>query len=203
MGTFKGLVYIKYGGIGTKSEGPHYYIQTFNKEHLLKYANKDPYELDYYLEFFCRKFVDVTGEYDKETNTINVKRIDEICVEIVPQNITNIEWQWAGFQKSSNSENKTIVPDPENYTLAFFPDGTYYIKADCNRGSGNYTLEGDSLNLDPAEITRMMCGPDSMDREYLALLSDVESATIKDEQLFLDTNKSNTMFFKSGGETEQ
>ena len=31
MGTFKGLVYIKNGRIGTKSEGPDYYLQTFNK----------------------------------------------------------------------------------------------------------------------------------------------------------------------------
>ena len=71
------------------------------------------------MEFFCRKFVDVNcPKYDKETNTINVKKIDEICVKSIPQNhITNIEWHWAGFQKSSNSENKTIVPDPENYTL--------------------------------------------------------------------------------------
>ncbi len=146
----------------------------------------------------------MNGEYDKETNTINVKKIDEICVKSIPQNhITNIEWHWAGFQKSSNSENKTIVPDPENYTLAFFTDGTYYIKADCNRGDGNYTLKGDSLNLDPAEITRMMCGPDSMDREYLALLLDVKSETIKDGQLILYTSESNTMFFNNGGGAKQ
>jgi hypothetical protein len=41
MATFKGLVYIKHGRIGTKSEGPDYYLQTFNMEYLLKYADKD------------------------------------------------------------------------------------------------------------------------------------------------------------------
>jgi heat shock protein HslJ len=95
------------------------------------------------------------------------------------------------------------VPDPENYALSFFPDGKYHIKADCNRGGGNYTPEGDSLNLGPAEITLMKCKPDSMDREYLALLSDVKSATIEHGQLILYTSESNTMFFKNGEQAEQ
>jgi hypothetical protein len=30
METLKGLVYIKQGRIGTRSEGPDYYLQTFN-----------------------------------------------------------------------------------------------------------------------------------------------------------------------------
>jgi hypothetical protein len=85
METLKGLVFIKQGRIGTKSEGPDYYLQTFNMEYLLKYADKDLWELDYYLEFFCRKFVEVTGKYDEETNTINVKSIHEICVELIPK----------------------------------------------------------------------------------------------------------------------
>ena len=37
------------------------------------------------MEFFCRKFVEVAGEYDKETNTINIKNIHEICVNIIPE----------------------------------------------------------------------------------------------------------------------
>jgi len=115
--------------------------------------------------------------------------------------ITNIEWQWAGFQQSDNTEKKTLVPDPENYTLAFFPDGTYYIKADCNSGSGNYTLDRNSLALDPATITLIACGPNSMDSEYLALLSDVRSAALENGQLVLySQNAGDRMFFNSGGQ---
>jgi hypothetical protein len=84
---FEGLVYVKYERIGSKSEGPDYYLQTWDREFLLKYRDRGPWELDYYLEFFCRKFVEVTGEYDKETNTVKVTTVKEICVEHIPKNM--------------------------------------------------------------------------------------------------------------------
>jgi heat shock protein HslJ len=118
--------------------------------------------------------------------------------------IINTEWQWAGFQQSNNTEKKTTVHDPKNYTLAFFSDGTYYIKADCNSGSGNYILEGNSLTLGPATITLMACGPDSMDSEYLALLSYVQSAALENGKLLLfSQNAGDRMFFNNGGRAEQ
>jgi hypothetical protein len=85
METFEGLVYVKHGRIGSKSEGPDYYLQTWDREYLLKYEDRGPWELDYYLEFFCRKFVEVTGELDGETNTIKVKSINDICVGLMPK----------------------------------------------------------------------------------------------------------------------
>ena len=93
-----------------------------------------------------------------------------------------------------------MVLGPENYTLAFFPDGTYYIKADCDRGSGNYTLEVNSLNLGPATITLIGCGPDSTDSKYLELLSNVKSAAFENGQLILySENAGDRMFFTNGG----
>jgi hypothetical protein len=82
--TFKGFVYIKLHEMGTRSEGPDYYLQIFNVEktvnveHRLKYADINLWEVDYYLEFFCRKKVEVTGELDKKTDTIIVTEIREI-----------------------------------------------------------------------------------------------------------------------------
>ena len=125
---------------------------------------------------------------------------DGISVE----NLTNIEWQWIGFQQSDSPENRTVVPDPENYTLAFFSDNTYYVKADCNSGGGNYILEGDSLSLDPPVMTLIACGPESLDNEYLSLLSNVSSAAFENEQLILHSGSTGQkMFFISGGRTEQ
>ena len=103
--------------------------------------------------------------------------------------MTNIEWQWIGFQQSSSPENRTVVPDPENYTLAFFSDNTYYVKADCNSGGGNYILEGDSLSLDPPVMTLIACGPETLDNEYLSLLSNVSSAAFENEQLILHSGR--------------
>jgi len=139
------------------------------------------------------------GESSPESDE-QVVNSDGISVE----NLTNIEWQWIGFQQPGSPENRTIVPDPENYTLAFFSDNTYYVKADCNRGGGNYILEGDNLTLDLPVMTLIACGPESLDSEYLSLLSNVSSATLENEQLILHSvNTGQRMFFISGGRTEQ
>lgn len=118
--------------------------------------------------------------------------------------ITGIEWQWASFQDSDSPENQIMVPYSENYTLAFSPDGTYHIKADCNSGSGTYTLEGNNLTLGPAAITLMACGPESMDGEYLSLLPSVGSVALENGQLVLyPGNEGDKMFFTNGGQAEQ
>jgi hypothetical protein len=91
MEIFKGLVYVKHGRIGSKSEGPDYYLQTFDKEYLLKYADHNLWEPDYYLEFFCRKFVEVNGGLSPETtegrniSVIKVTSIKEICGSYIPR----------------------------------------------------------------------------------------------------------------------
>lgn len=130
--------------------------------------------------------------------------IQENSSAVFAENLTNIEWQCTGFQQSGSPENRTVVPDPENYMLAFFPDNTYYIKADCNGGSGNYILEGGNLTLDPPVMTLIACGPESLDSEYLSLLSNVSSATLENEQLILySENTGQRIFFTRAGRTEQ
>ncbi|AKB77775.1 hypothetical protein MSHOH_1292 [Methanosarcina horonobensis HB-1 = JCM 15518] len=119
-------------------------------------------------------------------------------------NVTNIEWQWTSFQDSDSPDSQIKVPDPENYTLAFFADGTYYIKADCNTGSGTYTLEGNSLTLELPVITLVACGPESMDGEYLSLLPTVGAVALEDGKLVLYPGvEGDKMFFVNGGVAEQ
>jgi len=82
MEIFKGLVYVKHGRIGSKSEGPDYYLQTWDMEYMLKYADRNLWNPDYYLEFFCRDFVEVSGEVYTETiegRTISVIKVTSIC----------------------------------------------------------------------------------------------------------------------------
>ena len=91
METFKGLVYVKHGRVGSKSEGPDYYLQTWDKEFLLKYADRNLWEPDYYLEFFCRKFVEVNGKIlqemseDRNIQVITVTSIQEISGSYIPR----------------------------------------------------------------------------------------------------------------------
>jgi|GEM_PF-1150127 len=111
METLKGLVYVKHGRIGSKSEGPDYYLQTYNNEYLLKYVDRYLWEPDYYLEFFCRKFVEVTGELKSDTNTINVKNIKEICVSYMPKSFFEIHAVATNFKCNSWSDKQYPVID--------------------------------------------------------------------------------------------
>lgn len=137
----------------------------------------------------------------------NSESTDSIIEELEPisaDNITNVEWQWASFQDSDSPDNLITVHSPENYTLAFFADGTYYFKSDCNSGSGTYTLEGNRLILDLPVSTLVDCGPESMDGEYTSLLPTVEAVALEDGQLVLyPGNEADKMFFVNGGEAEQ
>jgi hypothetical protein len=85
MDTFKGLVYVKYNSPNNDNHGPIYYLQTYgdlNKPIEIDYRldsgkRRGTWEIDYYLEFFCRKFVEVKGELDKNTNIIKTESIEE------------------------------------------------------------------------------------------------------------------------------
>lgn len=144
---------------------------------------------------------------DNSENTESSESTDSIIGELEPisaDNITNVEWQWTSFLDSDSPDNPVTVSSPENYTLAFFADGTYYFKSDCNSGSGTYTLEGNRLILDLPVSTLVDCGPESMDGEYTSLLPTVEAVALEDGQLVLyPGNEADKMFFVNGGEVEQ
>ncbi|WP_440951746.1 META domain-containing protein [Methanococcoides sp. FTZ1] len=119
---------------------------------------------------------------------------------ITQDDIIDIEWQWSGLIETLPA-SQSVVPDPENYTITFNQDGTYSIKADCNVGSGTYTLDGNELTLAPGPITLAYCGPDSLDSQYLSLLSNVTSVSIDDEQLVLGTGENDDRMLFIWGET--
>jgi len=82
MDTFKGLVYVKHGRIGTRSEGPDYYLQTTRGDFLLRYRERNPWERDYHLEFFDHRMVAVSGSLADKI--ITVKAIEEIQAPLLP-----------------------------------------------------------------------------------------------------------------------
>jgi heat shock protein HslJ len=122
-----------------------------------------------------------TYEIDRNGNLIlNIREPVSRMVFSAPNttpvgNITapfvNATWRWIG-----RSGSETIqVPNPNQYTIAFNATGTYAIKADCNVGSGNYTLNGTKLRINQGALTRAYCGDNSLDRTYLASLGRVTS----------------------------
>lgn len=61
MINLRGLLYIRHGRVGTRSEGPDYFLQTVHGDYSLRLNLREPWQLDYELEFYNRKIVDVTG----------------------------------------------------------------------------------------------------------------------------------------------
>ena len=52
--------------------------------------------------------------------------------------------------------------DPQKYSLVFNEDGSYQYTADCNRGGGLYTADGEgNISLRPNVESMADCGADS------------------------------------------
>ena len=103
--------------------------------------------------------------------TVAVPIISTQAAPTSGSSIQDIVWQWVSVTNQTTGET-TTVPDPENYTITFNPDGTLEGKADCNNFSGTYTQDnGLVITLGPS--TMAYCGDASLDQQYLSLLGGV------------------------------
>lgn len=94
-------------------------------------------------------------------------------------------WQLVKIQMIDGA---VLVPDdPARYTFELAGDGRAAVRADCNRGSGTYALDGPALSFGPLATTRAMCPPGSISDRYLAELGLVATWTERDGTLVLAT----------------
>jgi heat shock protein HslJ len=116
--------------------------------------------------------------------------------------LLGVTWLWAELLEGVPADHAAI-PDPENYSLAFHSHGEVSLQADCNQISGTFTLSGDSLTLETGPSTAASCGEDSLDQQYLALLSTVGSASLEGSRLVLSLQDgAGQMIFDAGGPAE-
>lgn len=110
--------------------------------------------------------------------------------------LTGTVWSWT---ETVMSDGKRIRPDaPERYTLVFQPGGMVAVRADCNRGSGSYLLNGGALSFGPVALTRAMCAPGSLDTEFMKGLGTVSGQFFKGNELVLALKvDSGSMIFTS------
>ena len=105
----------------------------------------------------------------------------------MPKGVANITWQWVELIEQSAPASQSVVPDPQNYTITFKDDGNVDIKADCNKVSGTYKWDKQGLKIELGPSTRAECGPQSLDQQYLDLLSQVVTGGLDGDRLFLET----------------
>ena len=86
----------------------------------------------------------------------------------LPEDLLNTTWQWVGFTDPANGPLE--IPNPENFLLDLQEDGSFLLKADCNNGSGVYTVDGSSISFVLGPLTRAFCGDDSLDTQFLQYL---------------------------------
>lgn len=112
-------------------------------------------------------------------------------------------WQWTEFQDTAGLNDLT-VPNPEDYLLTFMPDGSFAVKADCNVGQGDYTVDGAALALAVGPMTRAACGPDSLGDRYVQFLNATATHVFdQDGQLVLNLKfDSGNLVFADGGPAE-
>jgi heat shock protein HslJ len=97
--------------------------------------------------------------------------------------LVGVVWEWQEFLGGNGQ--RTAPDDPSKYTLTFDAKGRFAVRADCNVGSGAYTVNGPSIELKVGPLTRAMCPPDSLSDRFLRDLGDTRSYVFRDGRLFL------------------
>lgn len=111
-----------------------------------------------------------------------------------PRMVLNKTWQW---ESTITPVEKTVVPNPERYTILLRNDGKLQARFDCNRGGGNYEISRAELSFGPLRSTRMACPEDSLDELFMRGLERVVSFFIDNDQLYLELPyDSGTMKFR-------
>jgi len=103
-------------------------------------------------------------------------------------------WQWQRTQ--SGSAPVVVSAAPDRYTLSFQDGGRVNVRADCNRGSGSYQVNGAQIRFGPIALTRMGCPPGSQDTDFLRTLAQAASYAMDRGELVLTLSDGASMRFK-------
>ncbi len=113
--------------------------------------------------------------------------------------LTNVLWGWTELTETQPA-SQSIISDPENYTLIFQPDGGLQVLADCNSGSGTYSLDGQQLSIEISLLTTAICGAESLSDLFLDVLERAGTYELSQDELVLNlTDVAGTMRFTNLG----
>lgn len=98
--------------------------------------------------------------------------------------LTGVVWQWQGTMYADGSQQ--AVPDPTTYTLEFLADGTVAVLADCNRASGNYTVDSSALTIEILMMTKAACPPASLSDKFIQELNNAATFVMDGDNLVIN-----------------
>ena len=94
-------------------------------------------------------------------------------------------WRLVAIQSMDDSQYRP--QDGALYTIEFHPDRRLFVQADCNHGQGTWMQGGSELKLGRIGMTKMMCGPNSLEVRFLRDLDYVRSFVMRRNKLFVAT----------------
>lgn len=98
---------------------------------------------------------------------------------------------WVGTDAGGSRRNAPA--DASRYTITFEASGRATLRLDCNRGSAQWTRDGDKLTLSPVASTKMMCPRGSLDVAFASDLGQVAQWRIDGRDLVLSGRDGSTM----------
>ncbi len=114
-------------------------------------------------------------------------------------NITGIVWKWERFEGTLDLHN-FVIDYPNQYTLILLPDGSYQVKADCNRMQGRYTLAGKHIKIAPGAATLAECAHGSRYAEFLRYLTEASGFVLHENKFRLNLmREGGNLVFEHGG----
>jgi len=107
-------------------------------------------------------------------------------------------WQW---QRTDGPGTRSVASSaPDRYTVTFEGGGRVLVRADCNRGSGAYAVDGNAMTFKPIALSRMGCPAGSQDTEFVQALSKVNAYRFDGNALVLVLSDGATMRFSGAGQ---
>jgi heat shock protein HslJ len=98
--------------------------------------------------------------------------------------LTGVIWRW---EQTLMNNGDTFTPNnPNNYTVQFMEDGALLFQADCNQGSGTYTVNSSSLTITLGPMTLVACPPGSLGDQFAANLNAAAIYFFEGDNLLID-----------------
>jgi len=101
--------------------------------------------------------------------------------------------------QSITRPDSTIVSisEPDRFTVQFADGNRLSLRADCNRGFGGFSSNGNSINVGPVGITKAYCVETApLDDEYVSLLNGDNTVTLTATSLQLSSARGTLRFIK-------
>ncbi len=105
------------------------------------------------------------------------------------------EWRLVSLVRPDGRQ--VSVGDPSRFTVSFVADGSALARADCNSCFGSWSASGSALSMGPIGCTKMYCGDESLDRDYLAALGKAKSFEIDGDNLTISSPEGELHFRRS------